>query len=123
MYTFRRPRGNATRQNFVTLPVRHVAGNRGLYSIGLKMYTIVTENCQQRKFKPVGRDFDGDVVSQEFRDVKAEILSDRLSQSVTCYKLLASGISPKSTESVHTTLTSDIALSVTRHISRSGFGT
>ncbi|GBN18321.1 hypothetical protein AVEN_56668-1 [Araneus ventricosus] len=25
------------------------------------MYTIVTENCQQRKFKPIGSDFDDDV--------------------------------------------------------------
>ncbi|GBN49230.1 hypothetical protein AVEN_216319-1 [Araneus ventricosus] len=35
--------------------------NRGLYSIGLKTYTITTGNCQKRKFKPIGCDFDDDV--------------------------------------------------------------
>ncbi|GBO17498.1 hypothetical protein AVEN_151254-1 [Araneus ventricosus] len=32
--------------------------------VGLKMHTMVTGNCQQRKFKPIGCDFDGDVVRQ-----------------------------------------------------------
>ncbi|GBL93100.1 hypothetical protein AVEN_216454-1 [Araneus ventricosus] len=34
----------------------------GLYSTGLKMHTMVTENRQQRKFKPIGCDFNGDIV-------------------------------------------------------------
>ncbi|GBN63429.1 hypothetical protein AVEN_64189-1 [Araneus ventricosus] len=32
------------------------------YSTSLKMPTVLTKNRQQRKFKPIGCDFDGDVV-------------------------------------------------------------
>ncbi|GBM39524.1 hypothetical protein AVEN_270708-1 [Araneus ventricosus] len=47
------------------------------------MHTMVTENRQQRKFKPVWCDFDGDaVLLPRYRNPVY-----RLSQCVTCYKL------------------------------------
>ncbi|GBL63234.1 hypothetical protein AVEN_2036-1 [Araneus ventricosus] len=58
------PRRNSTRQKSVARdalrqPVRQ-AGNRGLFTIGLEMCTIVKENCQRGKFISIGCDLDGD---------------------------------------------------------------
>ncbi|GBL73220.1 hypothetical protein AVEN_159281-1 [Araneus ventricosus] len=64
--------------------VRQIDGSRGVYSTGFRMHTIMTENRQQRKFKPMVCDFDGGVV----RLLRyTEILSDQLSQCFTCYTI------------------------------------
>ncbi|GBN18379.1 hypothetical protein AVEN_213041-1 [Araneus ventricosus] len=60
---YREHEHNAIQQKSLQhVTVRKDYGNRRLYSTGLKIHTMGTENRQQRKFKPIRFNTDGDVV-------------------------------------------------------------
>ncbi|GBM75910.1 hypothetical protein AVEN_241360-1 [Araneus ventricosus] len=69
--SFRLERSIATHQKLVVTSRIEAIGQRGIRSSGTvfnrlkNVYDRMMENCYRRKFKPIGCDFDGDVVHQE----------------------------------------------------------